>query len=128
MVEQLPRRSSTSSSPPRWRRELDRIEEGELGWQQVLQDFYGPFTKALRGGGPRTPSSRKRTGSSPKSWPRSAAPSAAAAVELNTGRFGPYFACVNYKQTCDYVKSLKKGRAPDRPTRREVPALRRRRW
>ncbi len=27
--------------------ELDKIEEGELGWQQVLQDFYGPFTKAL---------------------------------------------------------------------------------
>ena len=27
--------------------ELDRIEEGELGWQRVLQDFYGPFTKAL---------------------------------------------------------------------------------
>ncbi len=32
--------------------ELDRIEEGELGWQRVLQDFYGPFTKALDGGGP----------------------------------------------------------------------------
>jgi DNA topoisomerase-1 len=27
--------------------ELDRIEEGELGWQQVLAEFYEPFTKAL---------------------------------------------------------------------------------
>ncbi len=41
------RRSSTSSSPRRWRTELDRIEDGELGWQQVLPDFYGPFSKAL---------------------------------------------------------------------------------
>ena len=27
--------------------ELDRIEEGELAWQRVLKDFYGPFSKAL---------------------------------------------------------------------------------
>ena len=27
--------------------ELDRVEEGELGWQRVLHDFYGPFNKAL---------------------------------------------------------------------------------
>ncbi|HSC20811.1 MAG TPA: type I DNA topoisomerase, partial [Solirubrobacterales bacterium] len=27
--------------------ELDRIEEGDLGWQGVLKDFYGPFSKAL---------------------------------------------------------------------------------
>jgi DNA topoisomerase-1 len=38
------------------------------------------------------------------------------AVALNTGRFGPYIACVNYKKGCDYAKSLRKGRAPDRPT------------
>ena len=37
-------------------------------------------------------------------------------IELKTGRFGPYLACVKYKDTCDYVKSLKKARAPDRPT------------
>src|SRR5690242_6560037 len=27
--------------------ELDRIEDGDLGWQGVLKDFYGPFSKAL---------------------------------------------------------------------------------
>src|SRR3989454_435120 len=27
--------------------ELDKVEEGDLGWQQVLGDFWGPFSKAL---------------------------------------------------------------------------------
>lgn len=27
--------------------ELDKVEDGSLGWQQVLNDFYGPFAKAL---------------------------------------------------------------------------------
>src|SRR5262245_27204998 len=27
--------------------ELDKIEEGNLGWQRVLTDFYGPFAKRL---------------------------------------------------------------------------------
>src|SRR5690606_40820380 len=30
--------------------------------------------------------------------------------------FGPYLACVRYKENCDYVKSLKKDRVPDRPS------------
>ena len=27
--------------------ELDKVEEGKLGWQRVLKEFYGPFDKAL---------------------------------------------------------------------------------
>src|SRR2546425_12054614 len=27
--------------------ELDKVEEGDLGWQRVLEDFWGPFSKAL---------------------------------------------------------------------------------
>ncbi len=30
--------------------ELDRIEEGELEWRKVLQDFYGPFERQLKEG------------------------------------------------------------------------------
>ena len=96
--------------------ELDRIEDGELGWQRVLNEFYGPFMQGARRGGHERRSWPMRTGSIRKTWPRSAAPSAASAIELKTGRFGPYLACVKYKDTCDYVKSLRKARAPDRPT------------
>jgi DNA topoisomerase-1 len=95
--------------------ELDKIEEGELGWQQVLTDFYGPFTKALKAVN-LSAIVAEAHGLKPEDLEKEVCPKCGAKVELRTGRFGPYFACVNYKQTCDYVKSLKKQRAPDRPT------------
>jgi DNA topoisomerase-1 len=95
--------------------ELDKIEEGELGWQQVLSDFYGPFTKALQAVN-LSAIVAEAHGLKPEELEKERCPKCGAKVELRTGRFGPYFACVNYKQTCDYVKSLKKQRAPDRPT------------
>src|SRR2546428_12819290 len=27
--------------------ELDKVEEGDLRWQRVLEDFWGPFSKPL---------------------------------------------------------------------------------
>jgi DNA topoisomerase-1 len=95
--------------------ELDKIEEGELGWQRVLKDFYDPFTKALDAvdinalvaDAHGLTAERLATERCPKCDSR---------VELKTGRFGPYLACVHYKQTCDYAKSLKKDKQPDRPT------------
>jgi DNA topoisomerase-1 len=95
--------------------ELDKIEEGELGWQRVLSDFYGPFTKALAAVN-LSAIVAEAHGLKPEELEKEVCPKCGAKVELRTGRFGPYFACVNYKQTCDYVKSLKKQRAPDRPT------------
>ncbi len=95
--------------------ELDKIEEGELGWQQVLRDFYGPFTQALKAVD-LSAIVAEAHGLKPEELEKERCPKCGAKVELRTGRFGPYFACVNYKQTCDYVKSLKKQRAPDRPT------------
>jgi DNA topoisomerase-1 len=95
--------------------ELDKIEEGELGWQRVLSDFYGPFTQALKAVN-LSAIVAEAHGLNPEELAKEVCPKCGAKVELRTGRFGPYFACVNYKQTCDYVKSLKKQRAPDRPT------------
>jgi DNA topoisomerase-1 len=95
--------------------ELDRIEEGELGWQRVLADFYGPFTKALAAVD-MTALVADAHGLNPEELAKERCPKCGSPIELKTGRFGPYLACVKYKDTCDYVKSLKKARAPDRPT------------
>jgi len=95
--------------------ELDKIEEGELGWQQVLGDFYKPFTLALSAVNLGAIVAEAH-GLKPEELAKERCPKCGAQVELRTGRFGPYFACVNYKQTCDYVKSLKKAKTPDRPT------------
>jgi DNA topoisomerase I len=95
--------------------ELDRVEEGELGWQRVLQDFYGPFNKAL-GAVDMNALVSDAYGLSAEDIAKERCPKCGSPVELRTGRFGPYLACVKYKDTCDYVKSLKKARTPDRPT------------
>jgi DNA topoisomerase I len=95
--------------------ELDRVEEGELGWQAVLQDFYGPFNKAL-GAVDMNALVTAAYGLSAEDIAKERCPKCGSQIELRTGRFGPYLACVKYKDTCDYVKSLKKAKTPDRPT------------
>jgi len=95
--------------------ELDRIEDGDLTWQGVLQDFYGPFNKALDAVDMNALVAAAH-GLSPEDIAKERCPKCGSAIELKTGRYGPYLACVKYKDTCDYVKSLRKARAPDRPT------------
>ncbi|MEO8636114.1 MAG: type I DNA topoisomerase [Gemmatimonadales bacterium] len=95
--------------------ELDGIEAGKLAWRAVLAKFYGPFKEALSAVNLGAIVAEAH-GLDPVELEKEVCPKCGAKVELRTGRFGPYFACVNYKQTCDYVKSLKKARAPDRPT------------
>ncbi len=95
--------------------ELDRVEDGELGWQRVLRDFYDPFTKALDAVDINALVAEAH-GLSPERLATERCPKCGSAIELKTGRFVPYLACVNYKNSCDYAKSLKKDKAPDRPT------------
>jgi DNA topoisomerase-1 len=95
--------------------ELDRIEDGELGWQRVLHDFYGPFTKALNAVDMKALVADAH-GLNPEELAKERCPKCGSPIELRTGRFGPYLACVKYKEHCDYVKSLKKVKVPDRPS------------
>jgi DNA topoisomerase-1 len=95
--------------------ELDLVEDGKLEWRRVLSDFYGPFTRALQAVDLGAIVAEAH-GLDPKELEKERCPKCGDKVELRTGRFGPYFACVNYKKTCDYVKSLKKQKAPDRPS------------
>jgi DNA topoisomerase I len=95
--------------------ELDRIEDGELKWQRVLQDFYGPFVKALDAVDLNALVADAH-GLKPEELAKERCPKCGSPIELRTGRFGPYLACVKYKDTCDYVKSLKRNKVPDRPS------------
>jgi DNA topoisomerase I len=95
--------------------ELDRIEDGELAWRRVLQDFYGPFLKALEAVDMKALVADAH-GLVPEQLAKERCPKCGSPIELRTGRFGPYLACVKYKDSCDYVKSLKKDKVPDRPS------------
>jgi DNA topoisomerase-1 len=99
----------------RMEEELDRIEEEGKDWQAVLREFYGPFTRSLAAVD-LTALVAEAHGLDSRKLEQEKCPKCGSKIELRTGRFGPYLACVNYKETCDYVKSLKKDKVPDRPT------------
>src|SRR4051812_30699950 len=95
--------------------ELDRIEDGELKWQRVLRDFYGPFGKALEAVDMKALVADAH-GLNPEELAKERCPKCGSPIELRTGRFGPYLACIKYKDACDHVKSLKRNKVPDRPS------------
>lgn len=94
--------------------ELDRIEEGELTRLEVLKDFWNPFSTSLAKARPEEMISEAHNleGLADQRCPRCGSPLVAKA-----GRFGPYIACTKQNDPeCKYTKSLRKPRAPDRPT------------
>jgi DNA topoisomerase-1 len=92
--------------------ELDKVEEGELGWQRVLENFYGPFAKALES---VDTASLIREAHDVEDVEKTPCPECGAKLTVKGGRFGPFIACTRYPE-CRYTKPLKRHKAPDRPT------------
>ncbi len=92
--------------------ELDKVEEGELGWQTVLQDFYGPFSKALES---VDTAAMIREAHDVGEIEKEPCPTCGGKLTVKSGRFGPFVACSNYPE-CRYTKPLKGDKVPDKPT------------
>ncbi len=92
--------------------ELDKVEEGELGWQKVLEDFWQPFAEAL---GKVDTQAMIREAHDVGDLDRTPCPECGGKLTVKSGRFGPFIACTNYPE-CRYTKPLKRDKAPDRPT------------
>jgi DNA topoisomerase-1 len=92
--------------------ELDKVEEGELSWQKVLEDFYGPFSKALEA---VDTDAMIREAHDVGDLDKEPCPQCGGKLTVKSGRFGPFIACTNYPE-CRYTRPLRRDRAPDRPT------------
>jgi DNA topoisomerase-1 len=92
--------------------ELDKVEEGELAWRQVLENFYGPFAKALE---KVDTAAMIREAFDVKEIEQQPCPECGGKLTVKTGRFGPFIACTNYPD-CRHTKPLKQDKVPDRPT------------
>jgi DNA topoisomerase-1 len=92
--------------------ELDKVEEGELGWQAVLQDFYGPFSTALES---IDTAAMIREAHDVGEIEKEPCPECGGKLTVKSGRFGPFIACANYPD-CRYSKPLKRDKVPDKPT------------
>jgi len=93
--------------------ELDKVEEGDLGWQQVLGDFWGPFSKALAAVDVQQIIHDVHDLSN---LHEERCPVCGSPVEVRSGRFGPFIACARYPKECTFSRSLKKDKVPDRPS------------
>jgi DNA topoisomerase I len=93
--------------------ELDRVEEGELDWRRVLQDFYVPFQRRLSEGADRSQEIIR------DSVARDAGPCPECGRELAVrwNRYGRFLACTGYPE-CRYTQSLddEQKKAEPKPT------------
>lgn len=96
--------------------ELDKIEEGELGWRHVLTDFYGPFAKSLESvDAPALIAAAHDLSAVAKLR----CPECGGRLEPRGGFFGPFLACENHPKKCKYTRPLKGEKA--KPKMTDIP-------
>lgn len=84
--------------------ELDKVEEGGLGWQKVLKDFYSPFAARLNkvDAGALIAEAYDLSG-----VPALRCPDCGGKLEPRGGFFGPFLACENHPKKCKYTRPIK---------------------
>ncbi|PYO96177.1 MAG: hypothetical protein DMD60_11360 [Gemmatimonadetes bacterium] len=93
--------------------ELDKVEEGDLAWQQVLGDFWGPFAKALEAVDVQKLIHDVHDLSN---LPKEKCPTCGSGLVVRSGRFGPFIACARYPDECRFTRPLRRDKVPDKPT------------
>jgi DNA topoisomerase-1 len=81
--------------------ELDRVEEGELQWQTVLHDFYGPFRRRLTEGADRGVEIVRDTVSADAG----PCPKCGRELAVRWNRYGRFLGCTGYPE-CRHTQSL----------------------
>jgi len=93
--------------------ELDKVEEGDLAWQSVLGDFWGPFNLAL--GNVDIPAILHDVHDLSK-LSEERCPTCGSPLEVRSGRFGPFIACCRYPDDCRFTKPIGRDKIPDKPS------------
>ena len=94
--------------------ELDKIEEGSLGWRAVLEDFYGPFAKRL---GNVNVEELIGAVHDLSALETERCPECGGQLVARGGFFGPYIACERQlKKQCTFTRKLGVDRKPARPS------------
>jgi DNA topoisomerase-1 len=97
--------------------ELDRVEEGELAWQQVLNDFYEPFQKQLREGEKLGDALVREVVSAEAAD----CPNCGKPMLVRWNRFGRFLGCSGYPE-CRHTASLdQKEKREPRPIGEKCP-------
>lgn len=93
--------------------DLDRVEEGEVNWRNMLKAFYGPFAISLK--------DADIEGLIAEAHDLSALETERCPVDggklvARGGFFGPFIACENHPKECKYTRPLRGERKAAQPT------------
>jgi len=96
--------------------ELDKIEAGDLDWEKVLKDFYGPFAKRLdKVDAPALIAVAYDL----SQIATLKCPDCGGKLEPRGGFFGPFLACENHPKACKYTRPIKGEKA--KPVMTDIP-------
>ena len=96
--------------------ELDKIESGDMDWEKVLKDFYGPFAKRLdKVDAP----SLIAVAYDLSAIDALRCPECGGKLEPRGGFFGPFLACENHPKKCKYTRPIKGEKA--KPVMTDIP-------
>ncbi len=98
--------------------ELDKVEGGELAWQSVLKEFWGPFERSLND---VNVEGLIREAHDLSALENEKCPQCGGKLLPKGGFFGPFVACENHPKDCKYTRPLKGERVPPVMTEHPCP-------
>ena len=101
LVEHFPRVVSVDFTAT-MEEDLDKIEEGALGWKEVIREFWSPFSGNLS----KAEENAKRVTVPPREIGENC-PECGSALIIKRGRFGEFIACSGYPD-CTYSRPILK--------------------
>ena len=93
--------------------QLDKIEDGQRGWQRVLSDFYKPFAKTLEKVDVEALIAAAHDLSIIET---EKCPDCGGKLVPKGGFFGPFLACEHHPKNCKHTRPLRGDRKPAEPT------------
>ncbi len=93
--------------------DLDRVEEGEVNWRNMLKNFYGPFSISLKDADIEGLIAEAHDLSGLET---ERCPIDGGKLVARGGFFGPFVACENHPKDCKFTRPLRGDRKVAQPT------------
>ncbi len=108
MVKQFPREFDVGFTA-KMEGELDKVEDGSLGWKEVLGEFWSPFEHALES---VDAEALIREAHDLSVLETERCPDCGGKLLPKGGFFGPFVACENHPKSCKFTRPLKGKKEP----------------
>jgi DNA topoisomerase-1 len=117
MVKQFPREFDVGFTAM-MELELDKVEDGKMGWKKVLEEFWSPFESSLAS---VDAEALIREAHDLSALENERCPIDGGRLVPKGGFFGPFVACENHPKKCTFTRPLKGKKEPPVLTKYDCP-------